>query len=1010
MKVSRLILFCIVATFIFTEAGRNCYAQSVTATYTAGTGSTDREFTDVTFSSSCYLSLSVTIPANAEITGTDIEYAMTATGSGIRRDQISQLRCVSPNGANESFLAEGSGFTTGTNYYYRTNLNIANNVVGGGTINFQLHAGRALGGSGCGTSYNYVNNNWKITVHYIIHPDCSTTPYGGIISSSLTTGCVGITTLIHLSAIGYSDDLTGLTYRWQRSSDGLTSWTNIAGATNPESAEYASSSAVFFRLAVTCQNTGETSYSNIVSYTTAACNSYNIGSQSSIVYTCNAMFYDSGGNTGSYSNSEEKNIKFCSGNGQHLKCEFLSFEAEDNGDYGRYQERYDKLKVFDGPGLSSFPLYELSGLQTSTNMVPIIISSGECLSFLFTSDGSLVKPGWTAHISCTNDESNIASQFCITAPNICNLNGYQGSTSNFYNVERVYGQIEDAGPLFPGSSALDNNSFITFVAAASQVIIEMEISNCNGGFSDPGGVQFAVYSGDNCHLESLVSNPMYIDPGLHEGIHNLVISNLIAGDTYYLMTDGNFGAICDYSIKAQSGVELAMVNPNQVILCEGQSSLITASGGTNYVWTGPNGFHSTDAAIYVSQEGLYTVVITGGNAACPSEVVLSSVVDVISDFTAPIFNLQTSYCYGATIPPLPTISSNGVSGTWSPALNNTATTNYYFTANNMCADPYSVQIKISPDLTTSFSKPDCFGQNGSLTFSSGSENLPLSFTVNGVTAVSPLAVPAGNHLVRVTDSNGCYQSKSVSISQPNELKLDYELTDSSCYNNINADVKMLATGGTEPYYFTLLDGELNFDGEEHFDLTKTEYTLLTRDSKNCAVQKVLYIYVPAEIMTDYVFSNPTCIGNDNGYIEVAVSGGTEPYRFYCGNFISETSLISNLEEGVWDVEIVDTNGCSAVIHSISLTDIEAECLSTPNAFTPNNDGTNDIWIIENLHIYKEAQILVFNRWGQIIFDGNCTEKWNGKYNDKLVPSGPYLYSLILNDGTKPQMGIVTVVY
>jgi gliding motility-associated-like protein len=313
-------------------------------------------------------------------------------------------------------------------------------------------------------------------------------------------------------------------------------------------------------------------------------------------------------------------------------------------------------------------------------------------------------------------------------------------------------------------------------------------------------------------------------------------------------------------------------------------------------------------------------------------------------------------------------------------------------------------------LTTSFIKPDCFGYNGSLSFSSTSNHTPLSYTVNGVSATSPVSVPAGNHTVRVTDSDGCYQSKSVSISQPNKLTIAYELKDSSCYGSTRASVKMTATGGNEPYYFTLLSGEQNFEGEEHFNLTESEYTLMVRDSKNCSDQDVLYIYEPAQILTNYVYSNPTCIGNNDGTIELAVSGGTEPYLFYVGNQVSDTSLIENLEEGVWDVEVVDTNGCSVIINSISLSDIQAECLSIPNAFTPNDDGINDIWIIENLDIYTQAQVLVFNRWGQIIYNEDCNHLWDGKYNERFVPAGTYVYIVNLNDGTEARVGLVSVVY
>jgi len=986
------------------------YSQSVTATYTAGAGKTDSYFYDLSGYSSCPLPLTVTIPDGAEITGVDIEYKMTAVSYGMKSDQVSQLRCVSPGGTREAELSLGSGFTTGTCNYNRTGLKIANNVSGGGTIHFELHAGRTFGGDGCGTTYNYVENNWKITVHYVVYPNCNTTPFAGIAQSSLELGCSGINTKIRLSAIGYSDDLNGLKYQWQYSTDGINNWTNISGATDPDYAEYNTSSSKFFRLKVTCEITGEADYSNVLSYLATNCQEYEIGSQSGIVYTCNSLFYDSGG-SGSYSNNENSTIRFCSESGEHLKIEFLSFETEDNGEFGRYQERYDKLRVWDGSVVNNYPLYELSGLQNSTNKVPIIISSGECISFSFISDESFVKPGWLAHVSCTEEQANIASQYCVTAPNICNLNGYQGATSNFYNVERVYDQIQDEGTFFPGFSALDNNSFITFIAAEEQVVLEIEVTDCNGGFYSPGGVQFAVYSGSNCHFTSLVSSMTYIDPGLHEGYHDVVILNLTPGEIYYMMTDGNFGSVCNYSIKAQSGIEMAMVYPNQALLCEGESATISASGGSSYHWSGPSGFSSNNASINVTEQGVYTVTITGGIAECPSEVVLNSVVEVIPFSDTPVFNLPELFCYGETISPLPTTSLNNVHGIWTPAINNTQTTTYTFISNGgICSYPYYHTITISPDLLITSQQPKCFGENGLLFLNSTSNQTPLIFSVNGINTGSTASVPAGSHQVVVTDNNGCSRTRDYSLSQPNELVLDYELIDRSCYGNTDADVKLSAQGGTNPYYFSILNGEIHTQGEEHFNLTQSEYTLIVRDNNSCTTEKILNIYQPAQLSAYYTYSNPSCVGNIDGTVDFTVIGGTEPYTFLWNNDSAQTNLITGFSEGVYTITITDSHQCSNEIRGITFIDLPVECIWIPNAFTPNGDGINDLWIIENLEIYSGAVLNIYNRWGQLIHTGGCADKWDGKCNDRFVASGTYLYILDLKNGDNPFVGNLSVIY
>lgn len=143
---------------------------SVTATYNSGDIPTDNEFTALPGSSSCPGNLSVNIPANVYITAVDVSYSMTASHYGYMADQRSQLICISPGGISESLLAIGYGNATGTYFYERTGLDIANNVTGGGIIQFELHTGRtwsSIDYSGCQTYNNKVDDGtWTITVHY----------------------------------------------------------------------------------------------------------------------------------------------------------------------------------------------------------------------------------------------------------------------------------------------------------------------------------------------------------------------------------------------------------------------------------------------------------------------------------------------------------------------------------------------------------------------------------------------------------------------------------------------------------------------------------------------------------------------------------------------------------------------------------------------------------------------------------------------------------------------------
>jgi gliding motility-associated-like protein len=76
----------------------------------------------------------------------------------------------------------------------------------------------------------------------------------------------------------------------------------------------------------------------------------------------------------------------------------------------------------------------------------------------------------------------------------------------------------------------------------------------------------------------------------------------------------------------------------------------------------------------------------------------------------------------------------------------------------------------------------------------------------------------------------------------------------------------------------------------------------------------------------------------------------------------------------------------------------------PQGFSPNEDGYNDWFNIQGLYnIFDKHELLIYNRYGSLIFKGNNDTKWFGKANiglpikNKLVPVGTYFYVLNLND-------------
>jgi gliding motility-associated-like protein len=93
-------------------------------------------------------------------------------------------------------------------------------------------------------------------------------------------------------------------------------------------------------------------------------------------------------------------------------------------------------------------------------------------------------------------------------------------------------------------------------------------------------------------------------------------------------------------------------------------------------------------------------------------------------------------------------------------------------------------------------------------------------------------------------------------------------------------------------------------------------------------------------------------------------------------------------------------------------DIAGEVL-VYNAISANNDGLNDYLEIANITNFPNNKLLVFNRWGDVVFEisgyNNTDKVFKGQTNSgSLLPKGTYFYRLELGNGSKPVSGYISV--
>jgi len=110
----------------------------------------------------------------------------------------------------------------------------------------------------------------------------------------------------------------------------------------------------------------------------------------------------------------------------------------------------------------------------------------------------------------------------------------------------------------------------------------------------------------------------------------------------------------------------------------------------------------------------------------------------------------------------------------------------------------------------------------------------------------------------------------------------------------------------------------------------------------------------------------------------------------------------------YTVTIVDGDGCFGVDEVF----VEVVPIAVPvTGFSPNGDGINEGWVIDFIEDYPNAEVEIYNRWGQLLFRSvGYNTPWDGQYKGEKLPIGTYYYVIDLKDPNikEPVTGPVTI--
>jgi len=471
--------------------------------------------------------------------------------------------------------------------------------------------------------------------------------------------------------------------------------------------------------------------------------------------------------------------------------------------------------------------------------------------------------------------------------------------------------------------------------------------SCNGG--NDGTITITASGGTPFYSFS-------IDGGSTFYRNNGSFSGLSAG-IYSVVVRDNHGCIQTGSLLTVNEPPAIAVQTDSVraVSCNGNTDgaiAVTVNGGTapyNYLWSGPNGYFSTNEDISGVVSGNYILTVTDANNCIFTNGAISVYEPAI--LTVSLDYQQNVTCNGAdnglinvtvtggTQPY--TFLWNGPGGysSTSKDITSLASGNYSLTvidAHGCIAGLGPVTISEPPALgitTDSVTNVTCYGgSNGAISVMASGGTPPYVFSIDGgVTFLSNggsfTGLCAGNYPTAVQDANGCVTNGvTLTLSEPQAFVINVvSHSDVACHGGSDGSITMHASGGTSPYVYSVDGGTTFVDNNGSFTgLNAGAWPLAVRDVNGCIMLgDTVVISDPPALTIDTVNKTDiSCHGLSDGKIDISASGGTAPWQYSIdgGVTFSDGHLFENLSAGDYDIAIRDANGCLLSGSTVTVTE------------------------------------------------------------------------------------------
>lgn len=276
---------------------------------------------------------------------------------------------------------------------------------------------------------------------------------------------------------------------------------------------------------------------------------------------------------------------------------------------------------------------------------------------------------------------------------------------------------------------------------------------------------------------------------------------------------------------------------------------------------------------------------------------------------------------------------------------------------------------------------------------SSTEMLQAEICPGEVYSFDGLDYPAGTNIpIQYVNSVGCDSIVQLVVTETEEATVELALEE-SCPNLASGRLSLTPLTGSTPFVYAL-DGGAMQNTSIFENLEAGGYDLEFEDSNGCLYSESFFVDAMENLIVDLqdvilpcdqasIVVQPEIYSGDDGLLQFVWSDGV-------------TTQDRPVEAiGVLGLEV--SNGCEQQTLAIEVSPeiaAQEQTLYVPNVFSPNEDGTNDVFMV---YPSVDAQVedldfQVFDRWGSIVFDAeHASDGWEGISNGKKAINGVYIW-------------------